>query len=110
MSVGLVLSYVLARRMVRPVRALIHAAQKVSKENYSVRVPEDSGDELGMLAQTFNHMSASIEESRAEQIRSGQIAAVGRLALPSRTTCAIRWPPSWAAPRCWRSSTCRPSR
>jgi signal transduction histidine kinase len=80
MTVGLVLSYVLARRIVRPVRALIHAAQKVSGEDYSARVAEDSKDELGVLAHTFNRMSASIEESRAEQIRSSQIAAVGRLA------------------------------
>ena len=80
MTIGLVLSYLLARRIVRPVRALNQAAQEVIRENYSVRVPEDSHDELGVLARTFNHMSASIEEARAEQIRSGQITAVGRLA------------------------------
>ncbi|HEY2018826.1 MAG TPA: HAMP domain-containing sensor histidine kinase [Bryobacteraceae bacterium] len=79
-SVGLALSYLLARRMVRPIRALTRAAQQVSCEDYSARVPEDSHDELGVLARSFNSMSASIEESRAEQIRSGQIAAVGRLA------------------------------
>jgi signal transduction histidine kinase len=59
---------------------LNQAAQEVSRENYSLRVPEDSHDELGVLARTFNHMSASIEETRAEQVRSSQIAAVGRLA------------------------------
>jgi signal transduction histidine kinase len=80
MTMGLALSYLLARRIVRPVRALNQAAQEVSRENYSVRVPEGSHDELGVLARTFNHMSASIEEARAEQLRSGQIAAVGRLA------------------------------
>jgi signal transduction histidine kinase len=80
MTIGLALSYLLARRIVRPIRALNQAAQEVSRENYSVRVPEDSHDELGVLARTFNHMSASIEEARAEQIRSGQITAVGRLA------------------------------
>jgi signal transduction histidine kinase len=52
----------------------------VGRENYSVRVAEDSQDELGVLARTFNQMSASIEEARAEQISSGQIAAIGRLA------------------------------
>jgi len=80
MSFGLALSYLLARRIVRPIRELTHAAQRVSKEDYSVRVPEDSHDELGVLSRSFNQMSASIEESRAEQVRSGQIAAVGRLA------------------------------
>src|SRR5262249_4666873 len=80
MSIGLALSYLLARRIVRPIRELTDAAQRVSKEDYSVRVPEDSHDELGVLSRSFNQMSASIEESRAEQVRSGQIAAVGRLA------------------------------
>jgi two-component system sensor histidine kinase MtrB len=80
MTLGLALSYLLARRIVRPVRALNQAAQEVSRENYSVRVPEDSHDEFGVLARTFNRMSSSIEEARAEQLRSGQIAAVGRLA------------------------------
>ncbi|MBZ5625276.1 MAG: HAMP domain-containing histidine kinase [Acidobacteriia bacterium] len=80
MTMGLVLSYLLARRIVRPVRALNQAALAVSRENYSTRVPEDSHDELGVLARTFNQMSASIEETRAAQIRSSQIAAVGRLA------------------------------
>ncbi len=79
MTVGLALSYLLARRIVRPIRALNQAAQQVSREDFSTRVPETSQDELGALARTFNQMSAAIEQSRAEQIRSGQIAAVARL-------------------------------
>jgi signal transduction histidine kinase len=80
MTSGLALSYFLARRIVRPVRALDHAAQEVGRDNFSVRVPEESHDELGVLARTFNRMSASIQASRDEQVRSGQIMAVGRLA------------------------------
>lgn len=80
MTAGMALSYILARRIVRPVRALNHAAQEVGRENYSVRVPEDSHDELGVLARTFNRMSASIQTARDEQVHSGQIMAVGRLA------------------------------
>jgi signal transduction histidine kinase len=59
---------------------LNHAAEEVARENFSVRVPENSKDELGILARTFNHMSASIQSARDEQVRSGQIMAVGRLA------------------------------
>ena len=44
------------------------------------RSAEDSHDELGVLARTFNRMSASIQATRDEQVRSGQIMAVGRLA------------------------------
>jgi signal transduction histidine kinase len=80
MAAGLALSYFLARRIVEPLRVLNAAAQQVSDENYSVRVPEDSGDELGVLARTFNRMSASIESAREERVRREQITAVGRLA------------------------------
>jgi signal transduction histidine kinase len=80
MTAGLALSYGLARRIVRPVLALNQAAQEVSRGNYSVRAPEDSEDELGGLARTFNRMSAAIQTSRDEQVRSGQIVAIGRLA------------------------------
>lgn len=80
MTSGLALSYFLARRIVRPVRNLNHAAQEVGRDNFSVRVAEDSYDELGVLARTFNQMSASIQASRDERVRSGQIMAVGRLA------------------------------
>jgi signal transduction histidine kinase len=80
MSIGLALSYLLARRIVQPIWVLDRAAQEVSRENYAVRVPEGSSDELGVLGQTFNRMAASIEQARDEKVRSGQILAVGRLA------------------------------
>lgn len=80
MMAGLALSYALARRIVRPVRVLNRAAQEVGRGNYSVRAPEDSADELGALARTFNRMSAAIETSRDEQVRNGQIVAIGRIA------------------------------
>lgn len=80
MAAGLALSYYLARKITEPLRILNSAAQELSRENYSVRVPEGSPDELGVLARTFNRMSASIESSRADQIRREQINAIGRLA------------------------------
>ncbi len=80
MAVGLALSWTLARRITKPLRELNEAAMELSRENYSVRVPEDAPAELGVLARTFNRMSASIETARAERIRREQINAIGRLA------------------------------
>ena len=54
--------------------------EEASEDQAHINDPEDTDDELGVLSRTFNHMSASIQQSRDEQIRSGQIAAVGRLA------------------------------
>ena len=80
MTAGLALSYALARRIVRPVRVLNQVAQEVGRGNYAMRAPEDSQDELGVLARTFNQMSVAIQASRDEQVRSAQILAIGRLA------------------------------
>jgi signal transduction histidine kinase len=80
MAVGLAFSYILARRIVEPLRVLNEAAQQVTGENYTVRVPEAGSDELGVLARTFNRMSASIESARQELVRREQITAIGRLA------------------------------
>jgi signal transduction histidine kinase len=80
MAAGLAFSYLLTRRIVEPLRVLNTAAQQVSDENYSVRVPETGNDEIGLLARTFNRMSASIENTRQELVRREQITAIGRLA------------------------------
>ena len=80
MAAGLVLTYLLARRIVEPVKALDRAAAEVGRQNYDYEVPVTGEDELGRLAATFNAMCASIREAREELIRSERIATIGRLA------------------------------
>jgi signal transduction histidine kinase len=80
MAAGLVLTYLLARRIVEPVEALDRAAAEVGRQNYDCEVPVKSEDELGRLAATFNAMCASIREAREELIRSERIGTIGRLA------------------------------
>jgi signal transduction histidine kinase len=80
MAAGLALMYLLARRIIEPVKALDRAAGEVGRQNYDCAVPVKSEDELGRLAATFNAMCASIREAREELIRSERIATIGRLA------------------------------
>jgi signal transduction histidine kinase len=80
MSVGLCLTWMLTRRVVRPVETLDHAAAEVSRQNYDFRVPVESRDELGRLASTFNSMCASLQQARQELIRHERISTIGRLA------------------------------
>ncbi|MGH9723086.1 MAG: histidine kinase dimerization/phospho-acceptor domain-containing protein, partial [Bryobacteraceae bacterium] len=77
--VGLALTFVLARKIVEPVRELDVAAGEVSRQNYDFRVREDRQDELGRLARTFNAMCASIQKARADLIRQERITTIGRL-------------------------------
>jgi signal transduction histidine kinase len=76
---GLGLTYVLARRIVEPVKELDRAAAQVARQNYTHRVKVDSQDELGRLARTFNAMCASIQQARQELIRQERISTIGRL-------------------------------
>ncbi len=79
MTVGFVLTYVLARRIVEPVEQLDQAAAEVARQNYSIEVPVRGEDELGRLARTFNTMCASIRQAREDLIRQERISTIGRL-------------------------------
>lgn len=77
---GLGLTYVLARKIVQPVRELDSAASQIAHQNYSQRVHVTSGDELGRLGATFNQMCDSLQSARLELIRQERISTIGRLA------------------------------
>jgi signal transduction histidine kinase len=79
MLAGLALTYLLARKIMRPVEKLDRAAAEVARQNYAYRVPVNSRDELGRLAETFNNMCASIQSARHELIRQERISTIGRL-------------------------------
>lgn len=78
-SMGLGLTYLLARRIVEPVRQLDRAAAEVARQNYATSVEVHSEDELGRLARTFNGMCASIRQAREDLIRQERISTIGRL-------------------------------
>jgi two-component system, NtrC family, sensor histidine kinase KinB len=69
--VALVFSLLLAERIVRPIRHFMEASRKISEGEYAVRVPVETNDELGRLADEFNRMAAQLghyNEMNIEQI------------------------------------------
>lgn len=50
----------------RPITELVEATDQISRGDFSIRVELDRNDEIGHLAQTFNHMTASLEQSHKE--------------------------------------------
>jgi signal transduction histidine kinase len=78
-GVGLGLTYLLARRIVEPVKQLDRAAAEVARQNYAISVQVNSQDEMGRLARTFNNMCASIRQAREDLIRHERISTIGRL-------------------------------
>ncbi|HEU0142725.1 MAG TPA: ATP-binding protein [Bryobacteraceae bacterium] len=80
LAAGLGLMYLVARRIVQPVKELDRAAAEVARQNYEYRVQPSSQDELGRLASTFNTMCGSLQSARAELIRQERISTIGRMA------------------------------
>ena len=78
-SIGLGFTYLMARRIVEPVKQLDRAAAEVARQNYAIEVEVTSEDEMGRLARTFNNMCASIRQAREDLIRHERISTIGRL-------------------------------
>ncbi len=67
-------SFPLAKRLVRPIRAMTAATEDLASGKYSVRVPVNSSDELGQLARDFNTMALTLEKN--EQARRQWVADI----------------------------------
>ncbi|MBZ5609240.1 MAG: HAMP domain-containing protein [Acidobacteriia bacterium] len=76
---ALAVTYLVARKIMRPVAELDRAAAEIAKENYEYHVRVNSQDELGRLAETFQSMCDSIQRAREELIRQERIATIGQL-------------------------------
>ncbi|WP_102274905.1 sensor histidine kinase [Cytobacillus massiliigabonensis] len=53
---------ILVRKLTKPLIDMKDAAGKVSIGDYSVKITNDSMDEIGQLARAFNHMASSIQK------------------------------------------------
>jgi two-component system nitrogen regulation sensor histidine kinase NtrY len=54
----------LAREISAPVQALAAGTQRIARGDLSVRLMDDSRDELGLLVRSFNSMAEDLEQSR----------------------------------------------
>ena len=72
--VGVLLVWLMSRRVLSPVRTLGAAAQKLGQGDLAQRVPTSVPGELGQLAHTFNIMASNLQE--AEKRRRNLVADV----------------------------------
>jgi two-component system, NtrC family, nitrogen regulation sensor histidine kinase NtrY len=83
-SVGIILAILFSgwasSRVTRPVAQLAEAARKVAAGNWNTRVPMDSSDELGALAESFNRMTSELLEQRERLVQTERVAAWRELA------------------------------
>lgn len=78
------LALIFGRRLVAPVRELVHGTRALAAGQLDRRIDVRRSDELGALAEDFNRMAAALEHSRATQQQW-----VGDIAHELRTPLAI---------------------
>ncbi|MDA8217093.1 MAG: ATP-binding protein [Dehalococcoidales bacterium] len=80
---AMVVSMFVSRRLVEPVSRLVGASHRIAAGHYAERVDASASDEIGDLAQSFNAMAASLEETERRRL-----ALVGDVAHELRTPLA----------------------
>ncbi len=65
--VAVLMGYLLAGRLLKPIRRLTRASRALAQGDLQQQLPVTSEDELGLLTETFNQMSADL--ARADQQR-----------------------------------------
>ncbi len=68
---ALLFSFVLARWLLAPVRSLASGTRALAAGDFSRRIDAPRSDELGALSRDFNHLAATLEQSRDARRRWG---------------------------------------
>jgi signal transduction histidine kinase len=61
-ALAVVLSFLMMRRVLAPLSRMTGITREIAAGNFGARVPTVTNDEVGQLAQAFNHMAASLED------------------------------------------------
>lgn len=80
LGLALLLSYVVANRITRPVNALVESVKEFGEGNYESPVPLAARGEIGTLARAFDGMRSSLKHSQNALLRSERLATIGRMA------------------------------
>jgi signal transduction histidine kinase len=73
-AIALLITFVLSRRILAPVKALTSVAKRLGRGDFSQRVQVKDKSEIGELAQTFNSMASDLE--RAERLQRNMVADI----------------------------------
>ncbi|SMC86590.1 ATP-binding protein [Papillibacter cinnamivorans] len=64
--ISVLLSFLLAKTMITPIERLTEGTERVAAGDFSHRIEVESGDEIGVLTNTFNHMANVLKETLEE--------------------------------------------
>lgn len=64
----------LSRSLSNPVLALVEGTERIRKGELDTKIPRTSSDELGLLVDSFNRMTADLKSSREQLVRAERVA------------------------------------
>ncbi len=70
---------VLSHNLIKPVRRLVTAADRIAGGDLAQEIPVKSRDELGILTESFNRMMRNLKEIQNELVQSEKLISLGRL-------------------------------
>jgi histidine kinase len=68
LGAAFLMSLFVSQRIVEPVRQMHHASQRLAQGDYHTRIQILNQDELGDLAQAFNHMAEELEQTEQRRL------------------------------------------
>lgn len=78
-AVAFLLSYLIARRITKPMEALVAGTREYGQGNYDYEIRAAAQGELGELAGAFDQMRRSLRQTQSELLRRERLATVGRM-------------------------------
>lgn len=70
---GAIIGYTLAQSIVKPIKILNKATQEIMRGNLGKQVEINTGDEIELLAQTFNRMSNQLKDMKSQAMDSNPL-------------------------------------
>lgn len=88
--IAIVGAIIAARALTKPVQALVKGTRTIAAGDLTVRLPVNSNDELGVLADSFNRMADSLQTRTQELVEANQTAIENaRKVEQTRTLAAV---------------------
>jgi two-component system NtrC family sensor kinase len=75
-----VIALPIARIILRPIDALVHANERLAEGDMGVRVHVPGSGELNVLGRSFNHMAETLHRTQEELLNKEKLASMGQLA------------------------------
>ncbi|MBI5254034.1 MAG: HAMP domain-containing protein [Euryarchaeota archaeon] len=70
----------LSHSITLPIQKLVRGAEEIGRGNLSHRIDLKTGDELAMLASSFNAMVDNLDEAQKKLVQSEKLASLGQMA------------------------------